>query len=625
MTRPACPSHPPEGRFTPATSETSVFFADSNDGIITSFTRESKVLSEVVLIRVSLGSKAERLAISWHLWGWGLLLALSMAACMREAPPDEHDRILTTADGVSITVGDFETSYVAFLISTGQNDTPANRYLHLAALTDASLLADEAARRDYGADSAFRSIVERARRQAVGGRFFETTFLETLPPIDDAEVRRAFVRSKQQVVVRHLFYRDPAEAEAAHARLLAGRDFLEEAAVCYNLSTVDSSAGMLGPIRYFQVDDAFAEAAFALDVGEISEPVRSRYGYHIIRAEEKLGTPIVMESEYLNRKEGITTQVALRTRRLEGDRFVRTFMEELDVQVDAPAVLSLAQAIRRLENRVAPGPVELNMAPETVQPDLRALHGELMPDTPLATYTFEGETIVFTAGDYHFWLSELPFSEARTRTSASVGRALRNDALFGAGLRHGLDNDPWVAAEVERKSRRELTRRIRDTLRANPPTAIPETDLRAAFDRSPVSRQRRWIADFWTISFAAQSEAEAAQVLLTSDPSRAPDYAHYVRYTEASLDTLPQWAVAVRQAPVRQAMLARQASGAWALVRVEKRRAEPATTYAAARDSLLRAVAPRYNEYRLLRRLYDQATVTTDSLLFDRIMTLDGE
>lgn len=560
-----------------------------------------------------------------RLWGWGLLLALSMAACMSEAPPDERDRVVTSVNGVPITVGDFETSYVAFLISTGQNDTPANRYFHLATLIDASLLADEAARRGYGADSAFQSIAERARRQAVGGRFFETAFLETLPSIDDAEVRRAFVRSKQQVVVRHLFYRDLTEAEAAHARLLAGRDFLEEAAVCYNLSTVDSSAGMLGPIRYFQVDDAFAEAAFALDVGEISEPVRSRYGYHIIRAEEKMGTPIIMESEYLNRKEGITTQVALRTRRLEGDRFVRTFMEGLDVQVDAPAVQSLAQAIQRLENRVAPAPVELNMDPETARPDLHALRGEFTPDTPLATYTFEGDTVVFTAGDYYFWLSELPFSEARTRTSASVGRALRNDALFRAGLRQGQDNDPWVAAEVEREGRRELTRRIRDTLRANPPTAIPETDLRAAFDRSPAARRHRWIADFWTISFATQSEAEAAQALLTSDPSRAPGYVQYVKYTEANLDTLPQWAVTVRQAPLRQVMLARRASGAWALIRVEKRRAEPATTYAAVKDSLLRVVAPRYNEYRLLRRLHDQATVTTDSLLFERIMKLDGE
>ncbi len=572
-------------------------------------------------------TKAQGFGRPRRLWGWSLLLAflaLRMTACAGEAPPDERDRTVTSVDGMEITVEDFETSYVAFLMATGQNDTPANRYLHLSRLVDASLLADEAARRGYGADSVFQSLVERARRQAIGGRFFETAFLETLPPIDDADARRAFVLSKQQVVARHLFYRDSAEAEAAHARLAAGSDFLEEAVLCYDLPAVDSSAGMLGPIRYFQVDDAFAEAAFALDVGEISEPVRSRYGYHIIRAEEKTGTPIVTESEYQYRKEGVTTQVALRTRRLEGDRFVREFMEGLDLQVDAPAVRSLAQAIQRLENRVASAPVELEMDPETARPDLGALHRELTPDTPLATYLFEGETVVFTAGDYYFWLPVLPFSEARARTAASVGRALRNDALFRAGLQRGLDSDPAVAAEAQRAERLELARRLRDTLRAHPPAAIPETEIRAAFDRSPAARRQRWIADFWIIPFSSQPEAETAQTLLTSDPSRAANYAGYVRHAETNPDALPEWAATVRQAPLRQILLARQASGAWALVRVAKRRTEPATTYAAVRDSLFRAAAPRYNEYRLLRRLYDRAVVRTDSLLFEQMMELGG-
>ena len=556
------------------------------------------------------------LALAW--------MTLGLAACASDAPPDERARVVANADGTPITVEDFETSYVAFLLASGQNDTPANRHLHLARLIDASLLADEADRRGYGADSAFQSLVERARRQAIGGRFFETTFLETLPPIDDADARRAFVRSKQQVVARHLFYRDRAEAEAAHARLAAGSDFLEEAVLCYDLPAVDSAAGLLGPIRYFEVDDAFGEAAFALDVGEISEPVRSRYGYHIIRAEEKTGAPIITESEYQYRKEGVTNRVALRTRRLEGDRFIQAFMEGLDVQVNAPAVRSLAQAIRRLENRVAPAPVELDMDAETTRPDLRALRREFTPDTPLATYAFDGETVVFTAGDYYFWLPVLPFSEARARTSASVGRALRNDALFRAGLRKGLDSDPAVAAEMQRAERLELARRLRDALRAGPPPSIPETELRAAFERSPEARRRRWIADFWTIPFASQTEAERARDLLTREPSRATEYAGYAWREEANLDGLPAWAATVRQAPMQRPMLARQASGAWALVRVEQRRAEPVAGYAAVRDSLLQAVAPRYNEYRLLRRLREQAALRTDSLLFEQIMQLEG-
>lgn len=551
-----------------------------------------------------------------------LFVLLLVLGCTRQEPNTDEERVVTTVEGTTITERDFEASYINFLIKTGQNDTPENRYYHLAALTDASLLADEAERRAYGGDSAFATIEDRARRRAVGGRYFEKAFLETLPPLEDDEVRQAFVRSKQEVVVRHLFYRNQAEAEAAYARIQAGRSFLEEAVVCYNLAAIDSSAGYLGPIRYFQVDDAFAEAAFSMDVGEISPPVRSRFGFHIIRVDDKFSSPIITESEYQTKRSGMMSQVALHTRRLEGDRFVRSFMENLDVQVNAPAVRSLAQAVQALENRVTPAPVEVELGLETVQLDLRALQQELTPDTPLATYTLGSDTLTFTAEDYYFWLPVLPFSEASNRTSASVGRALRNEALYRAGIQEGLDTDPQVLGEVSRARRHELTRRMRDSLRSAVPFEITEDDLRTAFMRSPASRRKQWIADFWTIPFGTQAEAETAQTRLSEDVSQASNYTGLARYENRDLRTVPEWAPSVRQAPVEQVAIARQASGSWAVVYVERREGIP-TTFEAVRDSLAQALAPQYNEYRLLQRLYEQAAIATDTLLFEQMMKLD--
>lgn len=546
------------------------------------------------------------------------LLLLVLIAC-RPAPPvqDDPDPVLSTVDGYTISVRDFEASYVHALIRTGQNDTPANRYAHLARLADAALLADEAERRGYDTGPDFEEGLERTRRQAVGGRFFEVAFLETLPPLEDAEIRSAYLKSKQQVVVRHLFYRTQSAAEAAYARLQAGRPFLEEAADCYNLAAVDSAAGYLGPIRYFQVDDAFAEAAFALAVGDVSKPVRSRFGYHIIRAEEKYVPALLSESEYQTRRQGTKSQLALRTRRLEGDRFVRSFMDSLNVQVNAPAVRSLAEAIESLEGaaQADPLPVELSRA------EVQHLRTTLEPDTPLATFVLNGETVTLTASDYFLWLPELPFAEALNRTGASVGRALRNEALYRAGLHRGLDSDPQVVADVDRGRRGELARRLRDSLQATPPAAIPEAELRAAYERQPPARQ--WTADFWTLTFDTQAEAEAARRILTDDPARAATYATYTAYTAQDLVAVPQWAGTVRKAPLRQVMMAHQPSGTWALVYVAARTAHT-PDFAAVRDTLAQTLAPRYSEYALLARLYAQAQVTTDTLLFEQIMQLDA-
>ena len=82
-------------------------------------------------------------------------------------------------------------------------------------------------------------------------------------------------------------------AEAILARARKGEDFAKLA----QETSMDSSASQGGDIGYVtpgQVDPAYQAAAFSLAVGSLSDPVRSRVGYHIIKVTDK-------------KKEGIAT------------------------------------------------------------------------------------------------------------------------------------------------------------------------------------------------------------------------------------------------------------------------------------------------------------------------------
>jgi len=75
--------------------------------------------------------------------------------------------------------------------------------------------------------------------------------------------------------------------EEIREEILAGTDFAEAAK---NYSDDYMSAQKGGDLSFFgkgQMVREFEDAAFALNVGEISEPVRTEYGYHLIRIEEK--------------------------------------------------------------------------------------------------------------------------------------------------------------------------------------------------------------------------------------------------------------------------------------------------------------------------------------------------
>ena len=88
-----------------------------------------------------------------------------------------------------------------------------------------------------------------------------------------------------EIHARHILLATEDEAKAALKRVKGGEDF---AKVSTELSK--DPAGEGGDLGWFTKDrmvPEFAEAAFKLDVGQISDPVKTQFGWHIIKVEEK--------------------------------------------------------------------------------------------------------------------------------------------------------------------------------------------------------------------------------------------------------------------------------------------------------------------------------------------------
>jgi peptidyl-prolyl cis-trans isomerase D len=77
------------------------------------------------------------------------------------------------------------------------------------------------------------------------------------------------------------------EALALLERARAGEDF-SELARQYSEGPEKESGGSFGPLPRTGMVPAVADAAFSLEVGEISDPVKTRYGWHIIKIEDRL-------------------------------------------------------------------------------------------------------------------------------------------------------------------------------------------------------------------------------------------------------------------------------------------------------------------------------------------------
>src|SRR3981189_3633526 len=94
------------------------------------------------------------------------------------------------------------------------------------------------------------------------------------------------ITGEQEVHARHVLVETEDEAKAVAEELKKGADFAELA----KKKSKDPGASDGGDLGFFTKDQMvpeFSTVAFALEPGKISDPVKSQFGWHIIKVEEK--------------------------------------------------------------------------------------------------------------------------------------------------------------------------------------------------------------------------------------------------------------------------------------------------------------------------------------------------
>lgn len=109
--------------------------------------------------------------------------------------------------------------------------------------------------------------------------------------VSQAEIQAACrlrVQENKEVEVGHILLRGESEAvlsqlRGLRARIEAGEDFEQLAAEYSQDPSVSQNKGRLGFIRRGQFVKPFEDAAFRLEVGQLSAPVETRFGHHLIK------------------------------------------------------------------------------------------------------------------------------------------------------------------------------------------------------------------------------------------------------------------------------------------------------------------------------------------------------
>ncbi|CAG4993074.1 Chaperone SurA [Dyadobacter sp. CECT 9275] len=216
-------------------------------------------------------------------------------SCKKPAPTKQivssGTPALVEIGGQKFSPAEFKDSYEKnkFASDSSQALTPAE---YLVLYTDQKLKVLNAKSEGRDTVTDFREEIKSYHEQLAKNFLVDKAMVEKL-------AIEAYNRLKQEVKASHILIAVPEDAspsdtlEAYNAavtlrgRLEEGADFEEMASRFSKDKTAKSNRGNLGYFTAFQMLYPFENAAYNLPTGKISQPVRTRHGYHLIKVTDK--------------------------------------------------------------------------------------------------------------------------------------------------------------------------------------------------------------------------------------------------------------------------------------------------------------------------------------------------
>jgi peptidyl-prolyl cis-trans isomerase C len=219
-----------------------------------------------------------------------------------QAPAPAGDPVIARVNGVDIRQSDLALAEEDLGRDLPANDEQGKRDYLVNYLTDLMLIAKAAETRKIPDTPEFKQRMVFARNKALMEAVMSA---ETKAALTEPALRKIYddatkqMGGQQEVHARHILFRvndpnDQAASRAAEAkvkavieRLKKGEDFVTIANALTEDPSGKQNGGDLGFFGRDQMVPEFSEVAFRLEKGQISDPVKTQFGWHVLKVEDK--------------------------------------------------------------------------------------------------------------------------------------------------------------------------------------------------------------------------------------------------------------------------------------------------------------------------------------------------
>lgn len=211
------------------------------------------------------------------------------------------NEVLATVGGVQITDADLDE----FLRSVPQEQrmyasNPQFRTQFLEQMIAMQAYAKYGEELKLEESEMFKKVMENTRRQILAQLAVQTVVDGFT--VDDEEAKAFYEANPQHfqkgetISAKHILVDDEEKCQAILEEIKGGKAF-EEAAKEYSTCPSSAKGGDLGEFGKGQMVPEFEQAAYAAEIGEIVGPVKTQFGYHLIKVEKKSEASVVSYEE----------------------------------------------------------------------------------------------------------------------------------------------------------------------------------------------------------------------------------------------------------------------------------------------------------------------------------------
>ena len=232
---------------------------------------------------------------------------------------------LAVVGNQNITLKDFNLVYgnLRTQYATAEEEFEGKKGL-LDSMVITRLLINSAYEKNIDKLEELARIVLANRNQFLLDALYQDLVIKKAVP-SDAEIKDFYNRLEYQIRASHILLKDADTARAIFERVKTGENF-EKLAYDYSIDpSAKKNRGDLGYFLWGAMVEEFQTTAFAMEPGEVSQPVKSRFGYHIIKLVDKV--PNDLRREFDEVKNSVEIQLTGLNRR----KILYNFLDSIQV------------------------------------------------------------------------------------------------------------------------------------------------------------------------------------------------------------------------------------------------------------------------------------------------------